>query len=474
MPWRDFREFIDEAERAGDVCAVPEADCNIEIGALTELMCEQKGPMLLFDHINGYPAGYRIAAKPYSTPRRAAIALGLPRDGSPLDMLRAWRVKLRDYQPIKPRTVASGAVLENVMEGEDVNLMRFPTPLWHEADGGPYFGTGCGIVTVDPDEQWVNIGSYRAMLHDERTLGIDIAPYNHGNLHMKKWWERGMSCPLAVIVSPDPYLFCASAHRLPWGTAEYDYAGFVRGEPGDVFIGEHTGLPLPANAEIIVEGEVPPPSEELRSEGPFGEFTGYYAGGTKTRPVIRVKAIYHRTDPIIHGEPPLKPPIGQWGISLAARGTWDAIEKAGVPGIKGVYPLPVGGNQILVVSITQQYAGHARQVGRIASSVIGGFGRVTVVVDDDIDPSNSEDVLWAIASRTDPATSFEFQPGCPSSSLDPMIPPERKQRGEYTASRVLIDACRPWQWKDQFPAVNRSSDELRVRTRAKWRHLLEK
>lgn len=471
MAWRDFREFLAEVERGGDVRRIEGADCDLEIGTLTELMCERKGPMLLFDHINGYPPGHRIAAKPYTTPRRAAIALGLPPDRSPLDMLRAWRAKLRDYRPIKPVTVSTGPVMENVMEGADVDLARFPTPKWHENDGGPYLGTGCGIVTIDPEEQWVNVGSYRAMFQDERTTGIDIAPYNHGNLHMQKWWKMGQSCPIAIVVTPDPYVFCAAAHRLPWGTSEYDYAGFIRGEPTELINGPRTGLPLPANAELIIEGEVPPPEVEQRTEGPFGEFTGYYAGGTKTRPVVRVQAVYHRTDPVLHGEPPLKPPIGQWGISLAARGAWEALERSGVPGIQGAYPLSVGGNQIFVVSITQQYAGHARQVGRLAASIVGGPGRFIVVVDDDIDPSNAEEVLWAMASRTDPATTLEVLRECPSSSLDPMIPPERKQAGPYTNSRAIIVACRPWEWKDQFPPVNRGSDELRARTYEKWRHV---
>lgn len=473
MTWSDFREFLAQADRQGDVKRVEGADCDLEIGALTELICERKGPMLLFDRINGFPPGYRIAAKPYTTPRRAAIALGLPADCSPFMMLGAWKEKVKSFRPIAPTTVSHGPVMENVLEGEDVDLMRFPIPRWHEADGGPYVGTGCGIVTIDPEDGWVNVGSYRAMLHDARTTGIDIAPYHHGNLHMRKWWAMGKACPIAVVVTPDPYLFCAAAHGIPWGTSEYDYAGFVKGEPLEVFHGLKTELPLPANAELILEGEVPLPAEEERIEGPFGEFTGYYAGGQKSRPVIRVRAIYHRNDPILHGEPPLKPPIGQWGISLSAASVWGALDRSGVPGVRGLYPLPVGGNMVLVVSIRQQYAGHARQVGRIASQLTSGFGRLTVVVDEDIDPSDAEEVLWAMATRTDPATSFEMQPGSASSSLDPMIPPDRKQRGEYTSSRALIVACRPWEWMDEFPVVNRASDPLRQQTYEKWRHLFE-
>ncbi len=95
MAWRDFREFMTEVEKRGDVKVVEGADCDLEIGTLTELMCERQGPMLLFDRINGYPKGYRIAAKPYSTSFRNALALGLPEEGSPLELLKAWREKFR-------------------------------------------------------------------------------------------------------------------------------------------------------------------------------------------------------------------------------------------------------------------------------------------------------------------------------------------------------------------------------------------
>jgi 4-hydroxy-3-polyprenylbenzoate decarboxylase len=467
--WSDFREFLAEVDRRGDLRVVEGAACDLEIGTLTELMCERQGPLLLFDRIRGFPAGYRIATQPYWTPRRCAIALGLPEEGSAFDMFRVWREKLRHYRPIEPVQVAWGPVLEQVLEDGDVDLTRFPVPRWHVEDGGPYLGTGCTVITRDPDEKWVNVGTYRCMLHDGQTTGIDIAPYHHGNLQMRKWWARGEACPVAVAITPDPYLFWVSTNGLPWGTPEYAYAGFIKGEPLAVVRGPRSGLPLPANAEMLLEGIVPPPEVESRPEGPFGEFTGYYGGGTKPRPVIRVQAVYHRTAPILHGEPALKPPVGDWGCSSASLlRVWDGLERSGIPGIQGVFAPLTEGGLTLVVAIKQQYAGHARQVGRIASGLTHTFFRLIVVVDDDIDPSDTEAVLWAIATRSDPAASWEFEPGCPSSTLDPIVPPARKARGGFTSSRALVIACRPWEWLDQFPPVNRASDALRERTRDRW------
>jgi 4-hydroxy-3-polyprenylbenzoate decarboxylase len=193
------------------------------------------------------------------------------------------------------------------------------------------------------------------------------------------------------------------------------------------------------------------------------------------RPVIRVQALYHRTNPILHGDPPLKPPVDSWACPPAGNvlTVWDGLEKSGITGIKGVYALNTGGATTIVVSVKQHYAGHARQVGRVASGLLQTIGRLVIVVDEDIDPSNPEEVLWAIATRTDPEISFEIERHCPSSPLDPMITPARKERGELTSSRALIIACRPWEWMDEFPAVNRGSDELRGRVFNKWRTLFD-
>ncbi len=474
MAWADFRAFLAELERRGQVKIVEGADPELEIGTLTELMCERHGPMLLFDRIKGFPPGYRIADKPYALPARSGLALGLPDGLTPLAMVRAWQQKLAAFHPVPPQEVASGPILQNVYEEGDVDLTSLPTPRWREGDGGHYFGTGCTVITRDPDEGWVNAGAYRCMLHDSRTTGIDIAPYHHGNLHIRKWWERGENCPIAVAVTPDPYLFFASSNGLPWGRSEYEFAGYMKGAPLEVIRGPRTGLPLPANAELVIEGEVPPPEVEHRSEGPFGEFTGYYSGGAKPRPVIRVQALYHRHAPILQGDPPLKPPGAHWGGigSASVLRVWDGLEKAGVPGVVGVYDtLGTEGGLVMAVAIKQQYAGHARQVGRIASGLAHCFYRLLVVVDDDVDPSSPEDVLWAMATRSDPAASFEIQTECPSSPLDPMLSPDRRERGDMTTSRAVVIACRPWLWRDAFPAVNRVSDSLRQQALDKWRTL---
>jgi len=147
----------------------------------------------------------------------------------------------------------------------------------------------------------------------------------------------------------------------------------------------------------------------------------------------------------------------------------------GIPGIKGVWFLSPGGNRFFaVVSIEQRYAGHAKQVGTAAMSTPEGAynGRFVIVVDDDIDPTNEADVLWAVATRCDPATSIDIVRDCWSTPLDPLIPPPKRQEKDFTSSRAILNACRPFHWKEHFPKVTTVSAALREQTRQKWKKVL--
>src|SRR5581483_9157447 len=154
------------------------------------------------------------------------------------------------------------------------------------------------IITRDPEEDWVNAGTYRVMVHDRDTAGIYIQSNNHGSIHMRKYFARNQPCPVAICLGAHPLLFAMGSNGIPRGTCEYDFAGGVAGRPLEVVNGPITGLPIPAGAEIVLEGEILP---DLRLEGPFGEFHGYYASGARPEPVIRVKAVYHRHNPILLG-----------------------------------------------------------------------------------------------------------------------------------------------------------------------------
>ena len=212
---------------------------------------------------------------------------------------------------------------------------------------------------------------------------------------------------------------------------------------------------------------------DMEREGPFGEWTGYYASSARPEPVIQVKNVYYRNNPILCCARPGRPPSDYSFSKCVVKSgmIWDELEKAGIPNVKGVWCHEAGGGRMLnIVSIKQSYPGHARQAGLVTSQCHAGayLGRYVIVVDEDIDPSNTFDVLWAVASRSEPAESIEIIRRCWSGPLDPRIPVVKKGFN----SRAIIDACRPYEWKDEFFPVVESSPELRAATLEKWRNII--
>ncbi len=464
----DLRSLIEELDRQGELRRIADVDWNLDIGAVTEMLALRDGPALLFDRIPGYPAGFRVLTNLINNPRRVGMLFGLPKETGGIEIVRALRQRMTNLTPVEPVEVRNAPFEEVSYAGADVNLFSLPAPLWHEHDGGRYLGTACAVVTRDRDAGWVNLGTYRVQVHDERTLGLYLEPAHHGNLIMQRYWERGEAAPIAVCIGVQPAVLMSAFLGVPWGTSEYRWAGGLLGQPIETIPGEFTGLPLPASAEIVVEGRCPPPSQESRVEGPFGETIGYYASAPDERPIIHVEALHHRRDPILVGAPPLRPPASSSASYLfRAANVWNYIERAGVPEVQGVWMIPSGGSSALaVVAIRQRYPGHAAQAGAAAIVGTGGaglLGRFVIVVDEDIDPSDVDQVLWAIATRCDPEESIDIVRNCTSQYLDPRIPPAKRAADDYRMSRAVIDACRPFPWRSAFPRPVGTSPELQAR-----------
>jgi 4-hydroxy-3-polyprenylbenzoate decarboxylase len=469
--YKDLREFIAEVDKLGALRHVADADPYIEIGGITEVAAGlPECPALLFDRIKGFPAGFRIFTNATTNAQRAALALGLDPGLRPLDALKAWMVKRQTLRTHKPVTVKDAAFLENSVSGERVDLARLPAPVWHSKDGGPYLGSGSIVVMRDPDGGWINASIYRVQVHTRNKVTVQFDHLGrHGAIIAKKYWDEGKSCPLAVINGMDPALFIAGFEYLPPGQSEYEFAGAIKDAPIEVMPGPATGLPLPVQAEIILEGELLSPTVETLPEGPFGEFTGYYANEKRPCPVMIVRAIHHRNDPILLGSPPMKPPRFHFGLPFRAAGIWSNLESAGVTDVVGVWQHV---SQLMtVVSIRQRYAGHAKRAGLIAAAQ-GYMGRLVVVVDEDVDPSNLNDVMWAVTTRCEPSEQIDIVREAWSSALDPRIPEDDKRRGVTSHSKAIVDACRPFSWIDKFPPTSAlTQDEARV-IEAKWGKVL--
>jgi 4-hydroxy-3-polyprenylbenzoate decarboxylase len=489
MAYADLRHFLKTAEAYGEVKHFSGVDWNLEMGSIAELVYHEgkvPQPALLFDEIPGYSKGYQCLLGILSSPRRIAIAFGLPEDQlERKTMLQNWRNKRKGASLIPPKLVSSAPIDANVQTGSQVDLLKFPSPKFHELDGGRYIGTGCAVIQQDPDGGYVNLGVYRVMLVDRNRLALHIMEGRHGAIIMhEKYFKRGKVMPVAVAIGIDPALWIPAGLRIPWGTSEYDYAGMLKGQPIEVINSRFTGLPLPATAEIVIEGECHP--DELVNEGPFGEGCGYYANlGLEPvlEPVMRVTAVHHRDKPILTCSCPSVPPAETsplFSFSYSAF-LWDLLDAVGIPGIKDLWCPEVGhGNMLQVISIEQKYAGHSTEVGGIASLFhsMGGMLKYTIVVDDDIDPSDINQVMWAIETRTDPIRSIHITERCQTTSRDPAISPAEKRKYKtafkplYT-SKCFIDACQPYEWKDEWYPVVRSSSQLRARILDKYGAVLK-
>jgi 4-hydroxy-3-polyprenylbenzoate decarboxylase len=460
-------------EQIGELKQVDGADWDLEIGTIVDLYQERMGlPALLFDRIKDYPPGYRVLANSLTSIKRIAFTFGIPPDSSALDLVKFWLTYLRRFDLLPSKMLRDGPIFENVHEGEKIDVQAFPAPKWHELDGGRYIGTGCVVIMKDPDSEWVNLGVYRVQMHAARTLSVMISKGKQGDIIMQKYFERGQSCPVAISFGHDALIYLVGGMEIPYGVCEYDVCGGLRGTPIDVVKGPKTGLPLPADSEIAIEGEIRP-GVTVETEGPFGEWTGYYAGGAKPQPKIEVMAVYHRNNPILLGAMPRIPPNDDtyYRGFLRSAAVWDEMEKAGVPGIQGVWAHEAGGGRMmLTVAIKQLYPGHPKQAGLIASQChSGGYAnRLTVVVDDDVDPANTNEVIWALCTRNDPREDVEILKRCWSTRLDPMSYPEGHR---VLNSRMVIDACIPWERRDTFSPVVRPSAELRQKTMEKWSDL---
>jgi 4-hydroxy-3-polyprenylbenzoate decarboxylase len=470
---RDWIDLVRGELPESEFRVVGGASSEADIGAITEMLDHTAGsPCVLFEDIPGFATG-RVIVNCNGTVRRQAITLGLdPATISHERLLDFWGATLRGLQPLPPVEVEDAPIRQNVLSGDAIDLTAFPAPIWHPNAGGRYIGTASLNIMSDPDSDWVNAGTYRNQVFDRTHLGVYISPGKHGRMIREKYFDRGVRCPIVVVVGSDPLLFIAACSEAPrYGMDEFAWAGAVRGAPIEIIRGEVTGLPIPAHAEIAIEGFIDP--VERRPEGPYGEAYGYYSERVAECPFVTVERIYHRDDPILLGCPQGKPPHedNRFGAYLRSTLVREQLEKAGVPNVTAVWIPPEAGNRgLVVVAVKQSYPGHATQAGVVASQVggVAYLGRYTIVVDDDVDVYDMDDVWFAILTRTDPDRDVQIYRRGWAGPLDQAAHPD--DRG--LNSRMIIDATRPWEWRGRFgePVV---TAEMSRRTRERFGWILD-
>jgi 4-hydroxy-3-polyprenylbenzoate decarboxylase len=442
---KDMRDFIEQAEAEGMLHRIKaEVDWDLELSHIAKINEEKKGPALLFENIKGYNSP--VITSVCTTSQRLSLIMGMPRESTLVDIMKEW-VDKHDNK-IPPEYVKDAPCKENIMKGDDVDLFKFPAPKYYPLDGGRFFGTAHFVLTKDPESGWVNLGTYRLQLLDKNHLGTQFIKGKHSDLMLKKYQAMKKPMPVCAIVGCDPLLFLMGAARLSAFESEYDFAGSIRGRGIEVIKAETNDLPVPATAEIVVEGEVD--ADKFMEEGPFGEYTGYYSGvGTDPRNFIDVKCVTYRDNPIFWGTT-----VGRavtdthMTMALTYGATlWQQLVAMKIPGIRSVYCPPEGSGRFLaIISVKQMYPGHADQVLTAAiSTEMGAYGLKTViVVDEDIDPWDIPRVLYALSFRFQPNRSQVIKRGR-STPLDPSLPLNARE----ITGRLLLDATIPYDWKEK-------------------------
>jgi UbiD family decarboxylase len=469
--YRSLGAFIEAAAAVDDVKVISGADRDADVGCLTELGAERSGPLLVFDRFDGFDPDFRVASNVINNIRRYALLHAIPRDTHPVEIVKVQRERTRSLRLIAPIDIDDGPVLSHTMLGDEVDVERFPAPRWHSGDGGRYIGTGDIVLMRDPESGEVNYGTYRVSVQGRDRVSIWILGHKAGRIIAEKHWQRGQACPVAIVLGCDPLTFSAATSGRTG--RKYDYAGGLHGAPVEVLRGPQTGLPLPAEAEIVLEGELPPPHEESVFEGPFGEWPGYYSHSGQEC-VVRIQRISYRPAPIIYGAPPLRPLLS-WDqdIPQYSGRMWDHLESSGISDVVGVWGHCA--SLMTVIAIRQRYAGHAKQALLAAAGLRTGASMYStyVTVDDDVDPSNMREVVWAVCTRVDPARALDVIPNAWTSDLDPRLTPDQKASGDFRVGRTLVDACRPYVWRDTFPVSNVFSPAEKQEVAARWRSLVD-
>jgi len=473
---RDLREWLAGVAAIGQLMRITaEVSRNEEMGAITYLLHQTiNAPALLFERIKGCPPGFGALWNPLgSSVDRFALAIGEPTGLAVMELIRRCKARFNVQLPPVYVDASEAPVNAHHMFGDEVDVRIFPAARHWPRDGGEYIGTCDAIITRDPDGGWLNVGTYRQMVQGKDRVGLYLSPGKDARLHIERYWSRNKPCEVVCCWGIDPATFIAASQTFPKTVSELDFIGGLTGRPVELVKGQAGSLPYPARAEIVVEGVIPPNSQKL--EGPFGEFQGYYGRPEDYAFLVEVTAAHYGNEPILTHALMADYPANEcallYSVARSAR-IWSDLDRLGVPGIKGVYchPAAAGGFAMTVVALEQRYAGHAPQALALAAQVPGGayFSKWIIAVDDDVDPSNVNQVLWAMSTRCNPVEDIDILRQTWSTWLDPtQNPPEERPYG----SKALVNACMEHRHIKEFSKRTKVRRAVYETVTARWGEL---
>lgn len=417
MTFRDLRSYLGYLEEIGDIVHVREpVDSKFEISSYTEcayIKGKLRGePALYFERVKGH--SIPVVTNLFGTYKRFSSIYGLTEDNFFPALAERYE------KTVEPKTVSQAPCQDVVLLGDEADLSRFPIMWWNEHDGGPYINSGVDI-TKDPDTGKHNAARYRLQLKGRRKLGVYISERQHIGIHFNKWKARGAKeMDIAVALGVPPSLEIASVSNIPYGVEEYAWAGgqTESGEPIELVPGKTVDLLVPAQAEIIIEGKVP--LDIFESEGPLGEYTGYYTG-TYNHPVINVTAITHRKNPIMTGILMANMPGENLLIGVIPDDVILYRElKRQLSEVTGFRYLFATYTAVIQVDRKRKYPGIARRVADCFwGHKYGSVCKNVIVVDNDVDIYNEAHIFWAMSVRTQADRDVSITSNCAGSGIDP-------------------------------------------------------
>jgi 2,5-furandicarboxylate decarboxylase 1 len=420
----DFRAMLARMEAQGHVTRMKKPVKPQHFSAL----CTKAPGVLLAEKVEGYD--FSMTGGVFWTRARTAASLGWPEG----ELGRRFAAAVA--RPIPPVEVADAACQEHVSTGDDVDLSNIPIPFMHEKDGGPYLSSG--IVFANEPGVGVNVGCYRLMFRTRREMGIDLFTASDLRRIYTKFFEQGKPLQIAVAFGVHAFEHMGAAYKAPAGVNEIEIAGGLRGAPTRLVRARTVDLMVPADAEMILEGELLP-NGWTADEGPFGEFAGMQ-GDLKHNPIFRVTAITHRRNPILFA---LQMPWeNDWLNGPATEAACMRIlSLAGIPVV--AVRATEGGccGWSMVVSIRKR-AGEGKNA--IAAILSLPVVKQVIVTDDDINIYDSNEVEWAVTFRCQADKDIVILSGMKAKHVDPSVRPWDMKPGELPlTSKFGIDATIP-------------------------------
>ena len=436
MQYKDLRDFIAALEECGELQRISaEVDPNLEITEICDRTLRAGGPALLFENPRGH--SIPLLGNLFRTPRRVALGMGvedvtalrevgellafLKQPDPPKSVKDAWS-KLPIFKQIMnmaPKVVKQAPCQQHILTGEQIDLSALPVQTCWPGDAGPLI-TWPLVITKGPHKERANLGIYRQQVIAPNKVIMRWLSHRGGALDFQEWQQAhpGEPFPVSVVLGADPATILGAVTPIPDSLSEYAFAGLLRGNKTELVKCVSNDLQVPASAEFVLEGYIA--ADELASEGPFGDHTGYY-NEVERFPVFTVTHITHRDKPIYHstytGRPPDEPAI----LGVALNEVFIPILQKQFPEIVDFYLPPEGCSyRMAVVTMNKQYAGHAKRVMMGVWSFLRQFmyTKFIIVTDADVDARNWQDVIWAMTTRMDPARDITVVENTPIDYLD--------------------------------------------------------